>query len=288
MGKRGRGWLVLAAGTMALVMVGGCGRKIVIRDDAPAYENRGDQLYEKGEYELALKEYNRALELGGLKLKLYNNIGNLHFRKGQYELADKNYRLALGIDPEYIFAINNLALALHRQRRPTEAKNLILEALKRSPGNALLLTSLARIVKDEGDLARAVDHLKRAIDTNPDYAVALNNLGDIYLNHPELGEDPVPYIRRAIEKNPDNKLFYDTLGWYYTQAGVFDEAIIALGKAFVQEPDNLEVRIHYATVLEWIGKEKEALEQWKAIMEIPGDVALVNEARRHYWELKGR
>jgi hypothetical protein len=39
---------------------------------------------------------------------------------------------------------------------------------------------------------------------------------------------------------------------------MFAEATIEIGKAFLYD-QKIEVRVHFATVLEWIGKEKEAL-----------------------------
>jgi tetratricopeptide (TPR) repeat protein len=279
---------VAALLALACLAGAGCGRAMIARDDAVARENRGDQLYEKGDWEGAQKEYTRALDMGSRKLKLYNNLGNVHFRRGQYELAEKHYRTALGIDPTYLFSRNNLALVRLRLQDADGAEALLREAMADSPGSALLHNSLGQVRLRRGDLAGAVAEFRKAVELNPDYAAALNNLGDVFLKNPALGEDPLPFIMRAIQKEPDNGLFYDTLGWYYVQAGVFDEALIALGKALVHDPDNLEVRVHYATALEWLGKEKEAMEQWQAITELPGEAELIELAWRSYWELKGR
>ncbi len=274
---------------IAAVLCCGCpSPKDKVREDAISHENLGDQFYEKGDMESAQREYTKALEMGSQKLKVYNNLGDVNFRRGQYEAAEKYYRMALRIDPSYIFSVNNLALTLYRLQNLDEAKNMLVGAIRQSPGSALLHNSLAQILIREGDLENGIGYLRKAVELNPDYAIALNNMGDLYLKNPELGEDPLPYVMRAIEKDPDNMLFYDTLGWYYCRIGVFDEALLALGKAFIQDPENIEIRFHYATVLEWLGKEKEALEQWQVIMEMPGDRELTNAARRHYWEIKGK
>jgi predicted Zn-dependent protease len=295
-GKRGRGGeavrlcraAVLPGVLLAAVLLAGCGKAVITRDDPVRHENKGDQAYLAGDYETALREYNRSLELGSQKLKVNNNIGNVHFRRGQYELAEKYYRMALDIDPTYLFSINNLALTYVRRQNGAEAGRILSAALLKSPGNVLLLNSLSQVQAKQGDLKGAEASLKKAVEMNPDYAIALNNLGDLYLKNPAMGEDPLPFILRAIAKAPDNKLFYDTLGWYYCERGVFDEAAIALGKAFSQEPDNAEVRVHYATVLEWLGKEKEAMDLWQAVMDMPGDQELTTLARRRYWEIKGK
>ncbi len=270
------------------ILTPGCSGKRPPRETTALHEHNGDRYYEAGDFDSALREYSKALEMGSQKLKVYNNLGNVYFQRGQYEVAERYYRQALDIDPAYLFSLNNLALALLHQHRYRQAGSLLTKALTQSPGSAVLYNSLALVNLGEEDMESAAGFLKKAVEINPDYSVALNNLGDLYLKNPELGEDPLPYIKRAIEKDPENMLFYDSLGWYYFRNGIFSEALIHLGKAFVQDPDNLEVRVHYAEVLEWLGKEKEALEQWEAVMEMSGDQEMVNMARRHYWEIKGR
>jgi cytochrome c-type biogenesis protein CcmH/NrfG len=69
---------------------------------------------------------------------------------------------------------------------------------------------------------------------------------------------------------------------------MFADATIQIGKAFRFDPRNLEVRVHYATVLEWIGKEKEALELWETILELTDDNRIRQMAREHFWEIRGR
>lgn len=280
-------WFILPL-VLAGALLQGCPMDNAGREDSLYHENRGDQLYEKGDMTAALNEYTAAMEMGSKKLKTYNNLGNVYFRRGQYELAEKYYREALAIDPLYLFSLNNLALTLYKQQNYEDARALVLKGLEKTKGSALLYNTLAQIVIKEGKLKEGIDYLLKSVEANPDYDIALNNLGDLYLKNPGLGEDPLPLIMRAIKKNPNNNLFYDALGWYYCQIGIFDEALIALGKAFIQDPENVEIRVHYATVLEWLGKEKEAMEQWKVVMEIPGEKDLINTARRHYWELKGR
>ena len=105
---------------------------------------------------------------------------------------------------------------------------------------------------------------------------------------PSADADPLPYLMRAIEKDPENALFRDTLGWYHFKKGMFAEATIEIGKAFLYDPKNLEVRVHFATVLEWIGKEQEALEQWTKVLELADDERVKRVAHEHYWDLKGR
>ncbi len=67
-------------------------------------------IYEReGKYDLAIREYKRAVSADrGLVVPLVN-LGNAYFKKGELEEAEKYYKKALGKDKQNIEAANNLA-----------------------------------------------------------------------------------------------------------------------------------------------------------------------------------
>jgi tetratricopeptide (TPR) repeat protein len=185
----------------------------------------------------------------------------------------------------YLFAINNLVLA--RAAASATARPVPPKAMS-WPRVSFFYSTAGYLHYLEGDRAAALTAFREAIRINPDSPAALNNLGALLLEEPASDVDPLPYLMRAIEKNPENALFRDTLGWYYFNKGMFNEATIEIGKAFLYDPKNLEVRVHFATVLEWIGKEREALEQWTKVLELADDDRIKRVAHQHYWDLQGR
>ncbi|MFC1657002.1 tetratricopeptide repeat protein [Candidatus Moduliflexota bacterium] len=273
---------------LALLLLGSCGSEKVVLSPAEQLEARADGAYGGQDYEEAIDSYQGALQAGLRTVRLHNNLGNALFREERYNAAEQSYLKALELDPEYLFAINNLALTLYKAGDRAEAHRLIGEARETYPGISFLHTTYGyfRFLEGEGDKAR--EAFERAIEINPNSPAALNNLGVLYLEKPELGEDPLPYLRRAIGKDSRNKLFHDSLGWYYYTKGMFADATIEIGKAFLYDPHNVEVRIHYATVLEWIGKDREALEQWEQVLDLTDDAALRKLALEHTWEIRGR
>jgi len=251
-------------------------------------EQAGNAAYAAGEYEQAAAKFQEAIELDGGRPRLHNNLGNALFREGRYGAAQASYRTAIELDPGYLLARNNLVLALARNGELDRARRELTEAQMAYPAVSFFATTLGYLRTLEGDRAGALKAFREAIRLNPDSPAALNNVGAMLMESPVEGEDPLPYLTRAIEKDPDNALFRDSLGWYYFRQGKFPEATIEIGKAFLYDPKNLEVRVHYATVLEWIGKEGEALEQWTKILELADDERVKRAALEHWWALRGR
>ncbi|HEY5998084.1 MAG TPA: tetratricopeptide repeat protein, partial [bacterium] len=248
----------------------------------------GDTAYAAGEYEQAAAAYQKAIDAGARRPRVQNNLGNALMREGKPGAAQASYRKALELDPEYLFGINNLALALYRGGERDRAWQLLTQAQMSWPRVSFLYTTAGYFKYLEGDRAAATAAFQEAVRLNPDSPAALNNIGALLLEDPAATADPLPYLMRAIEKDPENGLFRDTLGWYYFTRGMFAEATIEIGKAFLYDPKNLEVRVHYATVLEWIGKEQEALEQWSKVLELADDERVKRTAHEHYWDLRGR
>lgn len=271
-------WLVLTA----------CHPEEVSLTPAEELERQGDQAYAGQSMAVAIESYQSALQSGSRTTRLHNNLGNALFKEQRYNAAEQSYLKALELDPGYLFSLNNLALTIYRAEEKERAYSLIDEALKTFPSISFLHTSKGYFTFLDGRAEDSLEAFRKAVEINPDSPAALNNLGVLYLENPDLGEDPLPYLLRAIEKDGENKIFHDSLGWYYFKKGMFAEATIEIGQAFLYDPQNLEVRVHYATVLEWIGKDQESLEQWEKILEIADDSAVRKKALKHFWEIRGR
>jgi superkiller protein 3 len=279
--------LGLAALLALLAVAAGCSREPAL---APAakLEQAANQSFAAGEYDQAAAGYRKAIEAGAALPRLENNLGNALMREGKPGAAQAAYRKALELDPEYLFAMNNLVLALYRSGDRDGARQFLTKAQMSWPRVSFFYSTDGYLRYLAGDHAGALAAFQEAIRLNPDSPAALNNVGALLLEGPASDADPLPYLMRAIEKSPENVLFRDTLGWYYFKKGMFAEATIEIGKAFLYDPKNLEVRVHFATVLEWIGKEKEALEQWTKVLELADDERVKRVAHEHYWDLKGR
>ena len=139
-------------------------------NDAAAYVNRGYAYNEKNEYDLALADYNKAIELKPNYENVYNNRGSAYKGKGEYDKALADYNKAIELNPNYAEAYNNR-------------------------GN---------VYSDKGEYDKALADYNKAIELNPNYAEAYNNRGSAYQSKGEYDKALADY-NKAIKLNPNFK-----------------------------------------------------------------------------------
>jgi Flp pilus assembly protein TadD len=106
--------------------------KIVVIEDpltAQQHNDLGVVYLKKGQYELAQKEYLKALKLQKNWAVPYFNLGNLFYQINDFKEAEKYYRKALDVDQGNADVMNNLAYLLYREGKTKEALELINQAI---------------------------------------------------------------------------------------------------------------------------------------------------------------
>ena len=102
--------------SLIMAVIGG-----VFGDTADYWNNKGIALENLGQYEEAIKAYDKALLVEPEFSFVWNNKGRILHELGQYEEAIKAFDKALLIDPEYSNAWNNKGIALGVLGRYEEA-----------------------------------------------------------------------------------------------------------------------------------------------------------------------
>jgi len=62
-------------------------------EDDEVYWKRGNEYREKGQYDKAILDYNKAIEINPKYVDAYKERGIAYGRKGQYDLAFKEMRI---------------------------------------------------------------------------------------------------------------------------------------------------------------------------------------------------
>ena len=168
------------------------------------YFNRGFDLYYKGKYDLALKAYEKAIELKPDYADAWTNKGVTLDELGRYEEALKAYEKAIELKPDDADVWTNKGDALVDLGRYEEALKASEKAIELNPDLAEAWANKGDALGGLGRYDEALKASEKAIELNPDLADAWYGLACVYsLKDDE--ENALKNLSKAIELNPKCK-----------------------------------------------------------------------------------
>lgn len=144
---------------------------------AQDYLDRGLQAAAIGDYETAIEEYTRALELDPAFADAYNNRGIAYQALGEYDRAIEDYTRAIEINPEFAIAYRNRGLAYLDSGDNAAALEDFSAAIEIDPNYGDAYFSRAFVYMEEGDYEAAI----------ADYTVVIELFPGVPTNHLSRG-----------------------------------------------------------------------------------------------------
>ena len=180
-----------------------------------------------------------CLQKNPTDFRVYNNLGKALEEKGEVEVAIGMYEKAISVKPEHPRSYNNLGVALLNRGKIDEAHEVLYKALEKAPKNPethynLGLTHGARndLQKAEEYYLKAHDHFPK--DSDPDVH---NNLGITLARQGKLKE-AVEHFREAVRINNDDSFAHNNLGITLARMSENREAIIHFQHALRINPND--------------------------------------------------
>jgi tetratricopeptide (TPR) repeat protein len=153
------------------LLLGGCSlpRIIVLNDplNAAQHNDLGVAYQQRGEFDLALREYDRAAELASDWPQPLINRGNALAAQQLWQQAAADYRKALKRDPQQAEAMNNLAWVLLQGGEQEAALDWVEQALELDPTQPAYLDTLAEIQILRKAFPEARKAIEQALALNP-------------------------------------------------------------------------------------------------------------------------
>ena len=151
-----RGWDRCVGHERPDLVIEGCSEIIEEGQQAPAilslaHNNRGVAYKAKGEYDLALKDYDQAIQLNPNAASHYNNRGIIYRLKHDYDHAIADYDEAIWLKSDYVAAFYNRALAYVDKGDYDRALADFGVVLKFNPKSALALYARGWMKLKKGD-----------------------------------------------------------------------------------------------------------------------------------------
>jgi tetratricopeptide (TPR) repeat protein len=111
-------------------------------DYTDAYFNRGLAYGGKGEFDSAIEDYNRAIELNPDYTAAYLNRGNAYTEKGDFDRAIEDYDKVIELNPDYTAAYFNRGLAYGRLNQSEKEQEDYKKVLELDPNYILAMSNL--------------------------------------------------------------------------------------------------------------------------------------------------
>jgi adenylate cyclase len=194
-----------------------------------------------------------------------------------FEGSTAYLRRALELDPNYAGPYAGLGMAYmldhqnHWSDTPEksldEAVRLINESIAKDDKDPFAHYVASVIYLWKRDYERSASEAETALTLNPNYALALNARGFVYINTGEPARAIVS-IEQAIRLDPVQQLYRHFLGTAYFLAGNYETAVAVFKDRIAMTPSTDLSRSFLASALGHLGRVEEARQVWRELKEI--------------------
>ena len=244
-------------------------------------------------HEAAIDLLSRAVELDPNFVVAQYSLGVVHQALGNRWKAAAQFRASTQLDPTYpepFKALGDLFLAAPR-RLFDQAVEAYQKALDLRPFFADAHAGLGDAKAAKGDVDGAVTAYQRALAYNPVNPKVHMSLGRIYYSEKGLYYEAVAAFKKAIELDPEFVEARMGLGEVYEDKGLYQDAIGEYGKVVEADPRHTGALYNLALVYEKVDR-REAIVRWEQYIavasQIPSERDWVDVAQQHLKKLKSQ
>lgn len=244
---------VAALFTVLLIVASSASLSVVVSaaESANLLARKGNAALKRKENEQAIQYFSEALFAGSIeiytKASILNDRGLAYTRLKKFNLALKDFNSAIEAFPEYAKAYNNRGLLLHQLGHSKEAIKDFNRAIALHPSMGVSYHNRANAFLSAGAEKPAFDDYGKAISLLSDKSPAHLARGQIHWKHlrhyAALRE-----LNLSLEKNKNQALAYFNRGLVYKSLGNRVKAIQDIAKATSLSPKNLEYKKQLAII----------------------------------------
>jgi tetratricopeptide (TPR) repeat protein len=197
---------------------------------------------------------------------------------GNRESADRLLREAIDRDHSYIPAYRLLGQQYVAARQFAAAQAEFEKAAAQSPKPVAELTMIGILLQAQDKRTEARRQFERALQFDPDAAVAANNLAWMYAESDGNLNEALRLAKTAQKHLPASPEVNDTVGYLYTKLRLAKLAVATLKLAVDEDPANALYRYHLGLAYASAGDRRHADESLKRALALNPDLVGAKEA----------
>ncbi|MGO9467835.1 MAG: tetratricopeptide repeat protein [Isosphaeraceae bacterium] len=195
-----------------------------------------------------------------------------HHQAGELIAAARGYHAVLVRDPNHADAAHLLGVVFHQQGQSAKAIELISKAVALRPSVAAFHANLAEAYRAIGQFERAAGCCRTALQLWHDYPEAHNNLG-LALQALGRTDEALEHFEAALALRPDDAMTHSNIGTVYRVLGKTDEALEHFRRAVALNPNLAQARTNLGQYLLDRGDADEALPHCLAAVTLEPNLA---------------
>jgi tetratricopeptide (TPR) repeat protein len=255
----------------ALQHAGFLGRNCTVRFDAVSLNISGDKLYQEGDVDNAIAEFEKALLIDPQNVNVSNSLGVCYSSKGEHQKALNEFKKVMVLAPDDVMAIYNTGLAYLMTGDKHNALEMFLKAHALDENQFEVVIQLGRLCLEIKDLEPARKFLEKASEMDVESGSAHRFLGECYSELNMLNEAVQAYSK-AVKLNANDAYSLSALACLYARQKINQEIAIVFARQSV-DLSPLTALFHHrlGEVYYLLDRFEEALKEFKSASELGHD-----------------
>jgi tetratricopeptide (TPR) repeat protein len=244
---------------------------------AEPFFHLGMAHYSLGEIDLAQQAVATAIQKNGRNPQYHTLMAQLFLAKGAFDNAGNEAAIALRLNPKNLRSALILSRALIGAKQYDQAITILTDMRKQVPDNTEILGNMALASLGLGDRQKGEEYLIELLEIDPGHVQSIALL--IGLKYKEDLSGAEAFVRRQIMKVETDHRLHLLLADILEKQKKYEEALAAYDKAQELSPENNESMLASARILTRMGKNKDAMAWYVAMVEknptsIPGQMGI--------------
>ncbi|MCS6905751.1 MAG: tetratricopeptide repeat protein, partial [Bacteroidia bacterium] len=224
--------------------------------------------------------YKRATILEPSNQYLWEQLLNKDYELGKSNELVEDAEAALEVFPDHPSFIYFSGLGHYQTKNYKMAVQRFEKYLKHASGldvrnESLVLSHLGDCYHYLTLYEKSDANFKKAIERDPNNALALNNYAYFLALRKERLEEAMLLVNRALALSPNNPSYLDTKGWILYQQQKYAEAKEIIEQAYQYSPSP-DIAEHLGDIYFQLGDAAKALSFWKIAKERGGNSESLN------------
>ncbi len=224
---------------------------------AQIYSDRGWAYLHLKDYEQAISDFHRALDLNPDYAWVYGSRGLVYRTLRDYERAITDFDRAIELNPAYAWAFGSRGVTFHFLNDYERAIADFDRAIELNPKYTWAYGSRGQTYRLRKDYERAIADFDRAIEIDSDYVWAYEQRGRAY-NSLKMYRRAIEDFDRAQELDPNYFWAYFNRGITYRMLKDYERALADLDRALELEPQNASIFAQKGFVRLWMRDTRQA------------------------------